>query len=92
MTRKEFAKIIGDITERHYNSKCDCCKNGDDIDMNVLLELESLGMGPPYLDKIKSAVVQDVYIYPEFRMWDDDFEKDKLLVNALERYRKRKGL
>jgi hypothetical protein len=85
MTRKEFAKIIGDVTEKHWNSKCDCCKNGDDIDMNVLLELESLGMGAPELDGDRSKAMTEVRVYPIYNMWADDFDKDEKLVKAYQR-------
>lgn len=92
MTRRDFAKLIGDITEKHYNSKCDCCKNGADIDMNVLLELEEYGMAPPNLDADKCHVISDVYVYPDFRMYDEDFDNDPQLVARLKRYKERKKL
>ena len=90
MTRKDFAKIIGDITELHWNGKCDCCKKAEDIDMNVLLHLEKLGMGAPELDSDRSKAMTNVRVYPVYNMWEDDFDKDEKLVEEYKRILTRK--
>jgi hypothetical protein len=59
------------------------------IAADILTSLEKVGMRPPRLSEEKAYALMSVY-YGNYttNQWDEDFEKDLLAVEALERRKK----
>lgn len=61
-------------------------KEGDFLDLvyaeQVLKFIEKIGMVPPALSGAKCKALAHVYLYPDYNLWDEDFEKDKKAVDA----------
>jgi hypothetical protein len=48
---------------------------------------EGLGMKPPSATGEFSKALTDIYIYPDYNQWDDDLDKDKKVIDYLNRLR-----
>ncbi len=79
MKREQMVLIIAEcLVEPHSDS----AETEADY---ILKRLEKLGMGPPCLDHDKCQVLHQIYIDPHFNIWDEDFEANPKLVEALKK-------
>lgn len=84
MKRSEMVDTLADVLTRLTKLNRGNSKHRA---KSILKALEELGMKPPALQGDHGQAVIAVYIYPDFNMWEEDFNKDPKLVEALRRYR-----
>lgn len=48
----------------------------------ILAIIEKIGMNPPALDSKRYKALYSVYIEPSPYMWEEDFEKDKKVLEV----------
>ena len=63
-----------------------------DLESELMLNFftQELKLSPPPLSGDFAQALMDVYIDPNFNMWEDDFMKDPKLVQALNKIQSRK--
>lgn len=74
MKRTEIINLVSAALTDHHVSSI------EELSIEILKRLEEAGMGAPMLKGLMSEAISRVYMYPDYRMWDEEFFANERLV------------